>query len=127
MATEKRRVTPTFPAPTEIDWQRVEYDYDQDSDTIALHLFGFDRPSVVMHTSSDIDLLIDPTTALVVGFQIEGFLAQVVHRDPQYLLLARNAGIDPQVLARIERDIDPNARKRADFQILADERLLTSA
>jgi hypothetical protein len=127
MAIDERRVTPVFPTTTEIDWQQVEYDYDRESDTIALHLFGSDRPSLVMHTPNDIDLLVDPTTSLVVGFQIEGFLAHVVYRDPQYLLLARNAGIDPQILARIERDIDPIARKRADFQILADARLLTSA
>jgi len=127
MATDKRPLTPMFPAPAEIDWQQVEYDYDRESDTISLHLFGFDRPSVVLHTPSDIDLLVDPTTSLVLGFQIEGFLAQVVYRDPQYLLLARNAGIDPEILARIERDIDPIARKRADFQILADARLRTSA
>jgi hypothetical protein len=128
MATnDQRSMTPLFPAPAEIDWQQVEYDYDQESDTIALHLFGFDRPSLVLHTQTDIDLLVDPTTSLVVGFQIEGFIAQVVHRDPQYLLLARNAGIDPEILARVERDIDPVARKRADFQILSDARLRTSA
>ena len=126
MATDKRRMTPKVPAPTEIDWQQVEYDYDQESDSIVLHLFGFDQPSLVMHTPTDIDLLVDPATSLVVGFQIEGFLAQVIYRDPQYLLLARNAGIDPEILARIERDIDPVARKRADFQILADVRLLAS-
>ena len=81
MAADKQRVTPTFPDSAEIGWQRVEYDYDQESDTIAMYLFGFEQPSLVVHTPSDIDLLVDPTTSLVVGFQIEGFLAQAIYRD----------------------------------------------
>jgi hypothetical protein len=127
MAADKQRMTPTLPASTEINWQDVEYDYDEESDTLALHLFGLGRPSLVVHTAGDIDLLVDPATSVVVGFQIEGFLAQVVYRDPQYLSIARNAGIDPQVLAAIERAIDPIARKRADFRVFADKRLLPSA
>lgn len=121
------QMTPKYPMPTELDWQQVEYDYDADSDTVYLHLFGLGRPSVVVHTSSEIDLLVDPATSSVIGFQIEGFLTQIVPRDPQYLLLARNAGVDPGVLDRIERDIDPEARKRADFQVLAGQQLLAMA
>jgi hypothetical protein len=127
MADEKRRVTPKYPMPAELDWQQAGYDYDADSDTVYLHLFGLGQPSVVVHTPSEIDLLVDPATSSVIGFQIEGFLTQVVPRDPQYLLLARNAGIDPQVLDRIEREIDPETRKRADFQVLSGQQLLAMA
>lgn len=125
MAADERRLTPTFPLAADIDWQRVEYDYDRQSDTVYLHLFGFGQPSIVTHTLGDIDLLVDPSSALVVGFQIENFLTRVVARNPRYLSLARNAGIDPDELDRIERSIDPADRKRADFQALADQQLLT--
>ena len=37
------------------------------------------HPSVVFHTGNVADLLVDPQTEVIIGYQIEGYLARAVY------------------------------------------------
>jgi hypothetical protein len=112
---ESRRslpVSPRRPDPATIDPRRVLIDYDRESDTFSVHLFGREHPAKVLHTSGAIDLRLDPRTHVIVGYQIEGFLTAAVLRHPQLLELAELGGIPREEIEAIRRRIDPGLRTR---------------
>lgn len=104
-------VEPKRADPETIDWARTVFEYDLDTDTLALHLFGPPRPAKVLHTRGLADLLIDPTTQLIVGYQIEGYLTHAVHRDPSLLTYAEYAGIAPAVVAAVRQRIEREGKR----------------
>ncbi|HEX5504096.1 MAG TPA: hypothetical protein VFW96_15830 [Thermomicrobiales bacterium] len=109
-----------LPESATLDVSAVMYDYDRPSDTITVHLFGRGHPAVILHSGGYVDLLLDPTTEDVVGFQIEGYLAHVVYQDPRFLSLADLAGIDAAEIDRIRQTIAPDRRRRAGVALLED-------
>ena len=93
---------PVQPKPVDrARWRDVGFDYDDVSDTLTLYLFGLQHPSKVFHTNDFFDLLIDPETEEIVGYQIEGFLTYVVYKEPWLLAHAELAGIPPERIAAI--------------------------
>ena len=122
-------VTPTRPDPATIDMRNVAFDYDRRSDIFTLHLFGRGQPAKVLHTGKVIDLGLDPTTHVIVGFQIEGYLAQAVYRLPYLLALAELAGTPQEEVATIRQRVarDDERWKRALVESLFEQAAPLSA
>ena len=116
-------VTPRRPDPATIDVRNVEFAYDRRSDILTLHLFGRGRPAKVLHTGKTIDLRLDPATEIIVGFQIEAFLAQAVYRQPYLLALAEPAGLPRDEIAAIQQRVarDDERWKRALIDALFEQ------
>lgn len=109
-----------LPESATLDASGVLYDYDRPRDTLTVHLLGRGHPAVILHSGGHVDLLLDPTTEDVVGFQIEGYLAHVVYQDPRFLSLADLAGIDTAEIDRVRQTITPDRRRRAGVALLED-------
>ena len=122
-------VTPTRPDPATIDMRKVAFDYDRRSDIFTLHLFGRGQPAKVLHTGKVIDLRLDPTTQVIVGFQIEGYLAQAVYRLAHLLALAELAGTPQEEVATIRQRVarDDERWKRALVESLFEQAAALSA
>lgn len=110
-----------------LDFERVVFDYDRESDTLLLLLFGRGRPAVILPGDKYIDLWLDPGTKEIIGFQIEGYLSHVVYQQPRLLGLAELAGIRAEEIERIRQGITPDKRKRAAIDALIDHGLPASA
>ena len=108
-------VSPNPPDRETIDWDSAAFTYDADADILALLFFGRQHPSVVFHTGKGADLLIDPETEMLVGYQIEGYLTAAVFRDPTLLAYAEYAGIPTDLVAEIRGRI-----ARDSMRALAD-------
>lgn len=115
VALEPIPVSPKPADPETIDWDKTAFTYDADADILALLFFGRQRPSVVLHTGRGADFLIDPESEVIVGYQIEGYLAAAVYRDPTLLAYAEYAGIPTAVVAEIRGRI-----ARDSMRALAD-------
>ena len=99
-------VEPRRADPETVDWDNVVFEYDQDADIFAFYLFGPQHPAKLLQTRSGIDLLIDPTSQVIVGYQIEGYLARAVYQDPALLAYAEYAGIPAPLIEETRRRID---------------------
>ena len=109
------KIEPHPVQPKRVDraqWQDVGFDYDDVSDTFTLYLFGPRHPSKVLHTSEFFDLLVDPATETIVGYQIEGFLTYVVYDQPWLLAYAEVAGIPQERVAAARNHIMRDHRER---------------
>ncbi len=128
-ALEPIPVTPIRPDPATIDMRTVEFDYDRRSNIFTLHLFGRGKPAKVLHTGKVIDLRLNPTTQVIVGFQIEGYLAQAVYRLPRLLALAELVGIPQEEVAAIRQRVarDDEWWKRALVESLFEQAAPLSA
>ncbi|HSH76920.1 MAG TPA: hypothetical protein VLA19_00120 [Herpetosiphonaceae bacterium] len=124
---EQRDVTPKRPDLDTLDFEKVSFSYDRESDTLILRLFGRERTAVILPGNEHLDLWLDPETWEIIGFQIEGYLAHVVHEHPRFLELAELAGISADEVERIRRSVTPDKRKRAAVASLIGESLLSSA
>ena len=102
-------------------WRDVGFYYDDVSDTLTLYFFGLQHPSKVLHTTEPFDLLIDPETEEIVGYQIEGYLTFVVYKEPWLLRFAEPAGIDPERVAAIRDELvqDPKRDEARTFDTFA--------
>jgi hypothetical protein len=109
---------PRMPKPEAIDWQRVVFSYDRDSDTLMVHLFGRGRPAVTVAGAGPVDLRVDPVTQEIVGFQLEYFLSEAVFTDPKYLQLAELAGVDAEEISKARSRIAPEKWKQAGVETL---------
>ena len=78
----RHTIAPKWPRIYDIDVERSIIDYDRDSDTLFVHLYGRGRPAVSVLVSNYAFLLVDPTTDELVGFQIEDVLTQAVDEHP---------------------------------------------
>ncbi len=104
-------VSPKRAGPGTIDWDNAVYAYDRDTDTFSFYLFGRQHPSVVFHTGNVADLLVDPQTEVIVGYQIEGYRARAVYEAPWLLLYAGLAGISDAEVEAIRRRMVHDHRK----------------
>lgn len=105
-------IMPVRPDPDTIDPSRIEVEYDRESDTFHVDLFGAGRRAKVLHVGSVVDLRLDPGTHVIVGYQIEGFLTAAVYRHPELLEFAALAGISEAEIAAIRQRITPEQRRR---------------
>jgi hypothetical protein len=110
-------------------WLDVGFDYDDVSDTFTLYLFGLQHPSKVLHTPAFFDLLVDPATETIVGYQIEGFLTHVIYDQPWLLTYAEVAGIPQERVAAARDRImrDHRDRLAETFVSIAERAVLHSA
>ena len=118
---ESRRtlpVVPKRPNPATLDPAKIVIDYDRESDTFFVHLFGEEHPAKVLHTGTDIDLRLDPSTHTIVGYQIEGFLAVAAAKHPQLLEFAELGGISRDEVDEVRRHIAPEQRARDAAEVL---------
>ena len=109
------KIEPHPVQPKRVDreqWRDVGFDYDDVSDTFTLYLFGLRHPSKVLHTAAFFDLLIDPVTEAIVGYQIEGFLTYVIYDQPWLLAYAEVAGIPQERVAAARDRIMRDQRQR---------------
>ncbi len=120
-------IVPKRPDLDALNFENVSFSYDRESDTLLLLLFGRGRPAVILPGDEHVDLWLDPRSGEIIGFQIEGYLSQVVHDHPHLLGLAELAGIDADEIERIRRSITPDKRKRAAIDALIDHGLPASA
>ncbi len=126
------KIEPHPVQPKRVDrgqWRDVGFDYDDVSDTFTLYLFGLRHPSKVLHTPGFFDLLIDPATETIVGYQIEGFLTHVVYDQPWLLAYAEVASIPQERVAVARNRIMHNHRERLaeTFESFAERAALRSA
>lgn len=111
VAIEPIPVSPRDADPQTIDWEQAAFTYDGDADIFALHFFGPQHPSVVFYTGNGIEMLIDPETEIIVGYQVEGYLARAVYQNPALLSYAEAAGMSPEVVAEARGRIARDARR----------------
>ena len=126
------KIEPHPVQPKRVDraqWRDVGFDYDDVSDTFTLYLFGLRHPSKVLHTPAFFDLLIDPATETIVGYQIEGFLTDVVYDQPWLLAYVEVAGIPQERVAAVRNRIMRDHRERLaeTFASFAERAALRSA
>ena len=129
VAIEPFPVAPKRPDPATLDLRNVVFSYDRRSDIFVVHLFGPKRPAKVVHTGMTLDLRLDPATEIIIGFQIEGYLAQAVYQQPYLLDLAGFTDIPRAEIEEIRRQIilDDDQVKRALVDRLFGQAVLASA
>ena len=109
------KIEPHLVQPKRVDqaqWRDIGFDYDDVSDTFTLYLFGLRHPSKVLHTPKFFDLLVDPVSEAIVGYQIEGFLTYVIYDQPWLLAYAEVAGIPQERVAAARTRIMRDYRER---------------
>jgi hypothetical protein len=73
--------------PEDIDPARIIVSYDRHSDTLLIHLFGRGLETISVPIGKYLYVMVTPDNETVVGFHIEGFLAQAVKDDPRAIAL----------------------------------------
>ncbi len=117
MAAMMMRVFSPKP-PTHFDPASVIVRYDDESDTLLIHLHGLGRPAVSVPVVNDRPtneyFRLDPESEAIVGMQIEAFLEETIYQNPIsnaiYLTFAELAGIDAARLAQVREEM---ARRRS--------------
>ena len=115
-------VTPKRPDFATVDPRNVVAEYDRESDTLIVQLFGKGRPAVILHTGKLIDYWLDPETYDIIGLQVEGYLTHAVEQLPLLLDLAEFASISSEEVAAVRRRL---SRERGILGVV--EPLLASA
>lgn len=102
-------------------------DYDEVADTLLMYFFGAPEPAVSykVHGDSHLYLRLSLEKYEIIGVQIEAFVTSFLRENPQFMELARTAGISEDTLRRIEEDLDKNEadrlRRRSIARILKTE------
>jgi len=127
VATIAERLGFTPVVPDDIDGSRLLFGYNDDADTLYVHFYDRDRPTVSVDVNEYLYLLVDSRDQQVVGLQIEGYLFYVVRKHPEWLPLADLAGIPADDIAKAREAIDINRRREAAVMpILKELNLLAS-
>lgn len=90
----------------DIDPAKVVVSYDRRSDTLLIHLFGRGHDTISVPVAKYLYVMVTPDTETIVGFHIEGFLAQAVKDIPEALTLldfAELRGITPAEVRALQR------------------------
>lgn len=102
--------------PQHLDPASVIVRYDDESDTLMIHLRGLGRQAVSVPVVNDRPtneyFRLDPESEEIVGVQIEAFMEETIYStvyNAIYLAFAELAGIDA---ARLERVREETARRR---------------
>lgn len=97
----------TCPRTDEVDASRVVMMYDRFSDTLLVHLYGKGVPSVSVPVQKYYYALVSLDGRKILGFQVEGFLAQAIKDQPsliEMLNFAELRGITPAEVQEIRND-----------------------
>ncbi|MGH2562783.1 MAG: DUF2283 domain-containing protein [Thermomicrobiales bacterium] len=110
----------TMPPLTELDVDPalMEHRYDRDSDTLFIHFYGEPRPAVSIEMDDGLYLRWDREGGQLVGMQLEDFLSVLVPRHAVLLEVADMLEIDPKRIAKMKRQLSPETRKRAAWEVL---------
>jgi hypothetical protein len=112
------------------DLESVVVAYDQDSDTIHVHLLGRSIPAVSLVVGDDMLVRWDRTAQRVVGVQIERFLSHVAPQHPELLDLldiAELNGISTTDIGGIRRDVARHRRTLVLNRLVKDLNTVTTA
>lgn len=112
-------ITPVLPRADELDPATVTFNYDRESDTLMIHLYGQSQPAISVAGSDDyLYWRVTPESYEVVGLQYEYFLSHLVYERPEFLAFAELAGLPAKELDEIRAKINPDQRKRAAVEYL---------
>ena len=101
-----RQIDPKPFRREDIDPAKVVVSYDRRSDTLLIHLFGRGRDTISVPVAKYLYVMVSPDTETIVGFHIEGFLAQAVKDTPETITLldyAELRGITPAEVRALQR------------------------
>jgi hypothetical protein len=90
----------------DIDPTKIVVSYDRRSDTLLIHLFGRGRDTISVPVAKYLYVMVAPDTETILGFHIEGFLAQAVKDTPEAIILldyAELRGITPAEVRALQR------------------------
>jgi hypothetical protein len=128
MAGRKRAAVNIAPPNLEtIDPQAVIAGYDDESDTLIVHLSGRERPAVIWPGPHQVDLRVDPATNEVIGLQIEGYLTRAVFDAPYLLDLAELTDLGAERIARVREQSAPARHKHSLRAAFRDQWNVASA
>jgi hypothetical protein len=102
-----RQIEPKPFRRQDIDPAKIVVSYDRRSDTLLIHLFGRGHDTVSVPVAKYLYVMVTPDTETIVGFQIEGFLAQAVKVTPEAISLldyAELRGITPAEVRALQRN-----------------------
>lgn len=117
--SEIMSITPVMPRTEDLDSARVAFNYDRESDTLMIHLYGEPQPAISVAGSGDyLYWRVDPESHEVVGLQYEYFLSHLVYERPEFLAFADLAGVPAEEIEAIRSKINPAQRKRAAVEYL---------
>lgn len=111
--TKTRTFDPKLPRLSQLDSDRIAFDYERPSDTLFVYFAGRPPPAISVVVTDELLYLVDPETEQVVGLQIEAFLTRVVDRFPALRDVAEFIGLTPVAGARDRDQLTPSDRKRA--------------
>ncbi len=74
-----------------LDLSRLVISYDRDSDTLMLHFFGQRVPGVSVPFDDHLLVRMNRDRTMIIGLQIEGFLAHVARERPRLLTVLEAA------------------------------------
>jgi len=120
--------------PEHIDTAKTVFRYDAPSDALSVHLNGLGQPGVSVPVSEHEYIRVDPISDVVIGFQIDAFLAETIYENTYFLNIAELAGIDAITLDRVReemvrrrRALDEDERKRIALEEMFGPRLFQMA
>ena len=86
-----------------VDLRHVVFNYDRDSDTLLLYLFGKERPAVAAGGSDYVYALIDPDSEEFLGVQVEDFLSRAVKDRPNLIDVLDVAQLQGMTIADVRQ------------------------
>ena len=101
-----RQIDPKPFRREDIDPAKIVVSYDRRSDTLLIHLFGRGRDTISVPVAKHLYVMVAPDTETILGFHIEGFLAQAVKDTPEAITLLDHAelrGITPAEVRALQR------------------------
>lgn len=102
-------------------------DYDDDADTLMIYFFGPPEAAVSYRLPDNrhLYLRLSEDRHEVIGVQIEGFTRSFLVQHPEFMDLAREAGVAEETIDRIEGELDAfeagNRRRRGYARFLMAE------
>ena len=90
----------------DIDPAKIVVSYDRRSDTLLIHLFGRGHDTISVPVAKYLYVMVTPDSETIVGFHVEGFLAQAVKYIPEAINLldyAELRGITPAEVRALQR------------------------
>jgi len=112
------RLKPRF---EDLPAKRFALTYDEDVDTLFVHVYGSPRPGVVMNLDGSLFLRVDPESHAIVGFQIEEFMAVVAVSHPErWLSIAEMANVPKPLIDEIRNRVSPQDQQSMFYDAVRD-------
>jgi hypothetical protein len=123
-----REIHPKPFRPEDIDPARIVVSFDRRSDTLLIHLFGRGIETISVPIGKYLYVMVTPDTETIVGFHVEGFLAQATKDVPEaidlldYAELRGITAAEVRALRNEAREAKPPFNGRMPATWLPDER-----